>query len=134
MASFWRRLQRWFGFKQIVTPRAVEELPDDLAPNLLYLVGAGSQPWSAAMLCPCGCRSLIQLSLIADDDPRWKLNYESSGRVTLHPSIWRIKGCRSHFFVRSNVIIWARDAVQTRRAPKDSHPGSRSQHQTTGRG
>ena len=95
------------GLKKFVTPTHVEDLPDAPELNRLYLVGSEAQPWSAALLCPCGCCSLIQLSLIGGDDLRWTLSYDVNRSVTLHPSIWRIKGCRSHF-VRANEIIWAR--------------------------
>lgn len=108
MRDLWRRIQQWLGLRKFVVPTHVEDLPDTLEQNRLYLVGSNATPWSAAMLCPCGCRELIQLSLIRDDDPRWSLTYDVMDSATLHPSIWRIKGCRSHFFVRSNEIVWAR--------------------------
>ena len=43
----------------------VDDLPDVLAPARLYLIGDPPRPWSAAMLCPCGCAATIQLSLVA---------------------------------------------------------------------
>lgn len=109
MTRLWRRIRQWLGLKEFVTPTHIEDLPDDLEPNRLYLVGAAAEPWSAALLCPCGCGAAIQLSLIRDDDPRWKLSFDEAHAATLHPSIWRIKGCRSHFFVRTNEIIWTKD-------------------------
>jgi len=30
------------------------------------------------------------------------------GTITLKPSVWRTKGCRSHFLVRNSRIDWCR--------------------------
>lgn len=113
--EFWQRVRSWFGLPQKIAPASVEDLPDELETSTLYLVGQQQQPWSAALLCPCGCQAVIQLSLIQDDDPRWRVTFNADQTVTLHPSIWRIKGCRSHFFVRSNRIVWARGQDTNRR-------------------
>lgn len=109
MNWLWRKLRQWIGLREFVVPVEVEDLPDSLEPNKLYLIGSPMQPWSAALICPCGCRAVIQLSLIKNDDPRWTLSYDEIRSATLHPSIWRLKGCRSHFFVRRNEIIWTKD-------------------------
>lgn len=85
--------------------RSSDELPDELECRILYLVGEG-QPWQAALLCPCGCKTLIQLSLLPNDRPRWKLTIEANDRPTLSPSIWRTDECRAHFFMRSGRIVW----------------------------
>src|SRR4051812_31564138 len=106
--QLWKNFRQWLGLPQTYVPIAVEDVPDVVEPSSLYLVGQTGNPWSAALLCPCGCQSLIQLSLLPDDVPRWRVTYNSNETVTLHPSIWRIKGCRSHFFLRFNQIVWAR--------------------------
>jgi hypothetical protein len=107
--GLWNRFQEWVGLAQTVTPECVDDLPEILAPRKLYLIGdTGAPPWSAAMLCPCGCGSVIQLSLIRDDEPRWRAKVTSSGVISLHPSVWRTKGCRSHFFVRYGRIVWVK--------------------------
>lgn len=119
MKDLWRRIQQWLGLRKFVIPTHVEDIPDILEQNRLYLVGSIASPWSAAMLCPCGCRELIQISLILEDDPRWSLTYDVVGSASLHPSIWRIKGCHSHFFVRSNEIIWAKAASPNNLPPRN---------------
>lgn len=134
MNGLWRRLQQWLGLKKFVIPTQVEDLPDALELSRLYLVGSEAEPWSAALLCPCGCRSLIQLSLIVDDDPRWTLSYDVNRSATLHPSIWRIKGCRSHFFIRANEIIWAKDGLRFNdKASPQGQPNGRLLDRTIGR-
>lgn len=103
----WFRKQ-WLRFRNWRTPPfhalAVDDLPEDLEPCTVYLIGE-DEPWQAAMLCPCGCRSAIQLSLVPNDRPRWRAIVQD-GRVSLHPSVDRIKGCRSHFVLAKGRIHW----------------------------
>lgn len=85
----------------------VDELPDILKQGSLYLIGEGA-PWSAALLCPCSCRDTIQLSLLDDDSPRWRLLLNGDGLPTLVPSIRRTRGCHSHFLLRGGRVVWSR--------------------------
>jgi len=63
---------------------AVDELPDTLKPQRLYLIGGGVS-WSAALLCPSGCGEVIQLSLLHDDTPSWRIHLDGDKLATLHP-------------------------------------------------
>lgn len=92
----------------------VGELPDILKRGSLYLIGDGA-PWSAALLCPCGCRDVIQLSLLDGDPPRWRLSLDGDGLPTLVPSVRRTQGCRSHFFLRRGRVVWSREVANAER-------------------
>src|SRR5689334_16211576 len=83
----------------------VEDVPEHLDRGAFYLVGDPMQPWAAAFLCPCGCGDQITLSLIGSDHPSWRAYLSDDGEITLKPSVWRNKGCRSHFFVRFGRVI-----------------------------
>lgn len=84
----------------------VADRPSLLAANTLYLVGDDSLCWFAALRCPCGCGDEIVVSLLTTDRPHWKLQLSIDGSPTLSPSVWRRKGCRSHFFLREGLIQW----------------------------
>lgn len=101
-----RAARRWFGRSDRLRTVHVEELPDRVEAATLYVLGEKHHVWSAALQCPCRCRAVIQLSLLPDAEPRWSLTTHGDGSVTLHPSIWRQKGCRSHFFIRRGRIEW----------------------------
>lgn len=89
--------------------RRVTDLPDTLRSDVLYAVAdSGARPWSAAFVCPCGCAAIIQLALVPGGGPSWQLVRDWLGRPTLHPSVWRIRGCRSHFWLRHGRIDWVR--------------------------
>lgn len=84
----------------------VSDLPDRLKPLTLYLAGDDGQLWGAAMICPCGCGDAIELNLLTQAHPCWSVEPHADGAVTLTPSVWRQKGCKSHFFVRQGRIEW----------------------------
>lgn len=91
----------------------VQDMPAVLSRDTIYLVGDAVEPWSVALLCPCGCGAVIQLSTMRGSRPRWKCQFERDGTVSLFPSVWRTKDCRSHFLVRSGRIIWCADDMES---------------------
>ena len=64
------------------------------------------------IICPCGCGETLYMNLQRDRRPCWRFTVDRRGTATLHPSVWRQVGCRSHFFLRRGVVQWAmRDAA-----------------------
>ncbi|WP_083845896.1 DUF6527 family protein [Rhodanobacter spathiphylli] len=63
--------------------------------------------WSVGFTCPCGCGDVIELLLLRIAEPHWSLSVDRFGRPTLHPSIWKKTGCKSHFWLRSGRVVWA---------------------------
>lgn len=84
----------------------VEDFPDRLRPATLYVAGEEPYLWAAAMLCPCGCGDVIELSLLQQASPHWRVERNRDGTLNLVPSVWRTKGCRSHFLIRNSRIDW----------------------------
>ena len=111
--KMWSTFVSWLHriFAREVKPYQImvaQELPDVLLPKILYLLSE-AEPWQGAMLCPCGCKVLIQLSLLHQDSPHWRFIREFNGTPTITPSIRRTTGCCSHFFLRYGMIIWCDD-------------------------
>lgn len=94
---------RW-GRYQVVED---EDLPDEARAGKLYLIGEEGRYWIAAMRCPCGCSTLLEMNLLPDSEPVWTLGMEVTV-PTLHPSVWRKDGCRAHFLLRSGRVIWCK--------------------------
>ena len=108
--KFW---QIWFAIQELVFGRRhpfqtiyVEELPDKLAIDCIYLVGENDYLWSTALLCPCGCQSTIQLNLLPDAKPCWRVEEHEDSTISLYPSVWSRKGCGSHYLIRKGFIKW----------------------------
>lgn len=86
----------------------VVELPDKIADRTFYVIG--NEVWAAAFTCPCGCGATIELSLLKQDRPSWRVRIDWRRMPTVYPSIWRTLGCKSHFFLRHGNIYWVRSA------------------------
>ncbi len=111
LASLILRLWHWLASWLVRKPKPlrtiqIEELLEKIRPDVVYVLGEGSQKWFVAMLCPCGCGETVQVSLLADAKPRWRLIEYPDGTISLEPSIWRRAGCRSHFYLKRGIIQW----------------------------
>jgi hypothetical protein len=84
----------------------VEDLPERYANEVVYLAGERANWWAAAMKCPCGCGDVIELNLLRAAKPCWIATIEADSTVSLTPSVWRQRGCRSHFVMRFGRIRW----------------------------
>jgi hypothetical protein len=85
-----------------LTPRFVEYMPDTLEQGVLYV----SERFQLAIhLCACGECGIKTVTPFGSPQG-WDYSYEN-GEVTLHPSIGNQQfPCRSHYWVRRNVIEW----------------------------
>lgn len=111
LSRLWAWLRSWFirPARPLKTVHA-EELPDRLDPKAVYVLGEGNHRWFVTMICPCGCGATLQMSLLPDARPRWRLiEHSDDGTISLQPSVWRQVGCRSHFFLRRGLIQWCPD-------------------------
>jgi len=74
-----------------------------------YCVTNADKPKWALFRCPCGCDSVVTLSLQPVHQTHWRLARTHAGRPTLYPSVWRDTGCLSHFWLRDGRISWCFD-------------------------
>ena len=87
-----------------------------LAPGDSVAVVRG-RPRSFVMACPDGCGERLTINLDQRSGLAWRL-YETSRGVTLFPSVWRDSGCRSHFIVWHDTILWCDWYIETEREPE----------------
>lgn len=73
------------------------------------IVAPVRHPKWAMFLCPCGCQTVITLSLQTAKRPHWIFTKSRTSRPTLEPSIWRDIGCFSHFFLQDGRVYWCND-------------------------
>lgn len=66
------------------------------------------KPMWVLFKCPCGCQTVISLSLQKVHNPHWRLKKTNKGRPSLYPSIWQKTGCRSHFWITNGYVSWAK--------------------------
>lgn len=84
----------------------VEDIQDIYEYGKLYLVGTNGNFWCTAFHCPCGCGELLELLLLEDATTHWSVEFIDSDHIDLSPSVWKTHGCKSHFFVKNNRVIW----------------------------
>lgn len=85
-----------------------DALPAQMPKRALVLLREDGEDWSVGMLCPCGCKQRVELPLIREVKPSWRLTLEQDGSPTLLPSVWLREGCRSHFFLKRGRVQWVR--------------------------
>lgn len=105
--------------EKLLPPRKLEvfvgeALPSKLPWRNLVLLRDTADDWSVGMRCPCGCGQAIELALIPEAKPRWKLHAEPGSPPSLTPSVWLREGCRSHFFVRGGRVEWVKPTGNAR--------------------
>lgn len=83
---------------------------DEITAESFYFVMIADKPKWALFKCPCRCGDVVTLSLQQVHRPHWRLTSTVAGRPTLYPSIWRDKGCFSHFWLRDGRVFWCADS------------------------
>jgi hypothetical protein len=81
--------------------------PDNIKKNIVYVVGDKKYAKWAYLRCPSGCNDIIMLSLNKRNFPSWSVKQDKLGRATISPSIHKLDGCKSHFFIKKGKLIWA---------------------------
>ncbi len=81
--------------------------PNQIKENIVYVVGGKDFTKWAYVKCPNGCGEIIMLSLNKKQFPAWKIKQDKIGRATISPSINKLNGCKSHFFIKKGRLIWA---------------------------
>lgn len=109
LRKLWEGLRQWFSGQRKIKGVKVTELPNELERTLIYLVGENEHLWFAVMLCPCGCSEQLYLNLDPVERPCWEFTEHWRSVITLHPSVHRMVGCRSHFWLRNGQVIWCKD-------------------------
>lgn len=56
-------------------------------------------------LCPCGCQDLIRLVIESISEPCWNFSL-ADNKISISPSIRLTSGCKSHFNIITNKVIW----------------------------
>lgn len=92
----------------------------DLSARMFAVVGTPQLQKYAHFLCPCGCGDVIVLTSNAKLRPRWTFLVDQAHRPTVTPSIWRTKGCRSHFLMKGGKVIWVGETARASRTDHDA--------------
>ncbi len=100
-------LQNLFRQERLYRAKFVNDIPDKLTYKEIYIIENEGCNWQAVMICPCGCNKILHMNLMEEYHPSWKFTLLKKDIISLNPSINRIVGCKSHFFVTEGKVIWA---------------------------
>jgi hypothetical protein len=109
LRALWLRIWSWFE-SLLQAPYRTQKLEGDLPRKLhsktIYVVEEDGYLEHVAMVCPCGCDQVLYMNLIPDERPCWRVIDHQDGTISLRPSVWRQKGCHSHFWFRQGRVFW----------------------------
>jgi hypothetical protein len=66
------------------------------------------------MKCPDGCGETLTINLDARSGKAWRAQIRRN-KLTVYPSVWRQEGCKAHFIIWRDTLIWCDFGVD---APK----------------
>lgn len=98
--------EEYFDMIDSYTLHIVDDIQDFYEYGAMYLIGSENNFWCCAFHCPCGCGELLELLLVDGGVPCWSAKLIDDSHVDLSPSIWKTNGCKSHFFVKNNMVVW----------------------------
>lgn len=70
-----------------------------------YVLIVRGVPRSIVMQCPDNCGEVITINLDRRSGPAWRI-FESQRSLTIYPSVSRPTGCKAHFIVWNNRVVW----------------------------
>jgi hypothetical protein len=102
-----KKLRRFFRKKKRpeISFEKVSVMPTELKKKHVYLIHNEGYCWEGVLLCPCGCGVELHVNFLKEMYPYWTYSILRKG-ISLHPSIHRIEGCKSHFFIRCGKLKW----------------------------
>ncbi len=120
-AILFRRLLVGFGFiqKPDFLFSLVEEHPIDteIQRGIIYVVGGNNYKKWAYFRCPSDQTEIIQLSLMENHRPRWRIQWDWLERPTIFPSVRQNAGSFAHFWVRRGNVIFCADSGEPMKRP-----------------
>ena len=100
MVNLYRRLIE-FLFPRKFRVKYDNEIPSSLDSNTIYVI----ENWAICFICPCGCNEHIHLNTLISANPRWSYKLKKR-KVSIYPSVRRITGCKSHFWITKDKLHW----------------------------
>lgn len=80
--------------------------PEDVESDIVYVIGGKGYVKWAYLKCPDNCDENIILNLSQSRKPYWTVKQDKKGRATIHPSIHKLEGCKSHFWIKKGHLMW----------------------------
>jgi len=70
-----------------------------------YALVVRGVPRSVVIRCPSGCGDVLTVNLDRRSGKAWRADMHKDA-LTLYPSVWRDDGCKAHFIVWRDALLW----------------------------
>ena len=78
-------------------------IPELLEKRVVYVIDEQTK-WVMVFSCPCGCEDKIHLNLLEEVSPKWAYTISRRKVIGITPSVNRVRGCKSHFWLRNGKV------------------------------
>lgn len=94
-------------YGKVVVVSSMNDVPEALSKDIFVVRRAGLDRW-IVLTCPCGCGQRLDVNLMTNRRPYWRLRYHRGPTISLLPSLWvSDERCGSHFWIVRNRVVWA---------------------------
>lgn len=101
------------SWRIVAAVEAADEIPEQLPPGGVILVGSPQRPKWLAFDCPCKTGHRIMVTLDRAHYPHWTVLDEK--KLSLSPSVdYRASGRRCHYVIRRGKVLWVKEREDRR--------------------
>lgn len=94
-------------YRKVVVLQSMDDVPEVLSNDVFVIHRAGIDRW-VVLACPCGCGERLDVNLMTNRRPYWRLRHHRGATISLLPSLWvPEERCGSHFWIIRNRVVWA---------------------------
>ena len=115
------KIKSWYLHRRrrtyLVRTRIVSRMSDvpEKLDGQAYIVKRNGKDMWLVFDCPCSSGHKLVLNLSRSRYPFWQTKLKKNVLNVL-PSVWVTDECHSHFFIKNNDVVWARDVTTHRPA------------------
>jgi len=91
----------YYKYKKVASNFTIQDF-SKIESKIVYVLDELHE-WATFFVCPCGCGDVVELNLLPDASPAWKVN-NVDGIAVISPSIQKKTGCKSHFIISNSGV------------------------------
>src|SRR5690349_20647485 len=109
IGNWWKRAKPDRRYSHTVFLECRHEVPDSPPRDTLYVVGAPEAAKWLLFDCPCGRGHRLDVNLMRERRPFWRLSVGRGDKLSVFPSLWVADDmCDSHFWLKDSCVYFVR--------------------------
>ena len=108
----WKYIKIWllnlfYRYKPAYQTEWIENLPDQLKKNTVYILGGRKYPFQTVFICPRSCGKKIYINISPQHKKKWDIIEHKNDVISLSPSIWMAHSeCNCHYWLKKGKFNW----------------------------